>query len=301
MPRTAGDEGLGAGSSAGTAGAVSAVTPASGSTTAVGIAVAQFAPTADTAANLAEMRRLTELAVARGATLVVFPEYSSHFSSPLGPNALAAAEPIDGYFATELARIARQNRIVVVAGLIENADDDHYYNTLVAFDSRGELVARYRKVHLYDAFGGRESEWMRAGAVGHPQTFELGGFTVGLQTCYDIRFPEVTRWLVDAGVDLVLVPAEWVPGPAKERHWMTLVVARAIENTVFVAAADHTAPGGVGLSMIVDPMGEVIASIGAQPDVTVAFVSPDRLAAVRRVNPALALRRFAVTPLPAVE
>ncbi|GGF26518.1 carbon-nitrogen hydrolase family protein [Subtercola lobariae] len=262
----------------------------------VGVAVAQFAPTADTAANLAEIARLTALAVSRGAALVVFPEYSSHFSSPLGPNALAAAEPIDGPFATALAAIARHNGVVLVAGLIESADDAHYYNTLVAFDGSGELVARYRKVHLYDAFGGRESEWMRAGAVEHPQTFTVGSFTVGLQTCYDIRFPESTRWLVDAGVDLVLVPAEWVPGPGKERHWMTLVAARAIENTVFVAAADHTAPGGIGLSTIVDPMGELVASIGAQTDVAVAFIDSERVAAVRRVNPALALRRFEVAP-----
>ena len=89
------------------------------------------------------------------AQLVVFPEYSSHFSTPLGPNALAAAEPLDGPFATELAAIARKHGVVLVAGLVESADDDHFYNTLVAFDTAGELVARYRKVHLYDAFGVR--------------------------------------------------------------------------------------------------------------------------------------------------
>ncbi|MEF2975675.1 carbon-nitrogen hydrolase family protein [Subtercola sp. YIM 133946] len=268
----------------------------SGSGPALGVAIAQFAPTADTAANLIELRRLTGQAVARGATLVVFPEYSSHFQAPLGADTLAAAETLDGPFVAAVAAVARDHSCTVVAGLVERADDDHFFNTLVALDPAGDLVASYRKVHLYDAFGVRESEWMRAGDPGHPATFSIGGFTVGLQTCYDIRFPEATRWLVDAGVDLVLVPSEWVPGPAKERHWATLVTARAIENTLYIAAADQTAPGGVGLSMIVDPMGEVVASIGAQPDVAVAFLDPERVAAVRRINPALQLRRFTVTP-----
>ncbi|MBM7471805.1 carbon-nitrogen hydrolase family protein [Subtercola frigoramans] len=262
----------------------------------VGVAVAQFAPGADGAANLEEMGMLVTVAVARGAELVVFPEYSSHFSSPLGPNALAAAQSLDGPFVNGLRDLALRSGVHVVAGIVESGDDNHYYNTLVAVDPSGELVARYRKVHLYDAFGQHESEWMRAGAIEHPETFVVGDFTVGLQTCYDLRFPESTRWLVDAGVDLVLVPAEWVPGPAKERHWTTLLEARAIENTVYVAAADHTVPGGVGLSMVMDPTGVPVAMLGAEAGVAVAFISRARLEQVRRVNPALDLRRFAVTP-----
>ncbi|HZK59138.1 MAG TPA: nitrilase-related carbon-nitrogen hydrolase, partial [Cryobacterium sp.] len=114
------------------------------------------------------------------------------------------------------------------------------------------------------------------------------------QTCYDIRFPEVTRRLVDAGADLVLVPAEWVRGPLKEQHWRTLVTARALENTIYLAAADHAPPVGVGNSMVVDPMGVELVTIGETTDVAVAWVSAERVAAVRAVNPALALRRFRV-------
>jgi len=126
----------------------------------------------------------------------------------------------------------------------------------------------------------------------------VGGVRVGLQTCYDVRFPEVTRRLVDAGVDLVLVPAEWVRGPLKEHHWRTLLTARALENTIFVAAADHAPPVGVGNSMIVDPMGVEVATIGEGTDVAVGWVSTARIAGVRSVNPALSLRRFGVVPLP---
>jgi predicted amidohydrolase len=267
--------------------------------TAFGVAVAQFAPGDDPRANLAEIRRLAAIAVQRGASLVVFPEYSSFFPGDLGDAYLAAAEALDGSFVRELSGIAAELGIHVVAGMVEATEDGtRVSNTLVAVDPQRGLVARYRKLHLYDAFGQRESEWIAPGVIEDPETFEVAGLRVGLQTCYDVRFPEVTRRLVDAGVDLVLVPAEWVRGPLKEHHWRTLVTARALENTIFVAAADHAPPVGVGNSMIVDPMGVEIATIGEGTDVAVAWVSADRIAAVRRVNPALALRRFTVVPLP---
>ena len=130
-------------------------------------------------------------------------------------------------------------------------------------------------------------------------TFPFAGFTVGLQTCYDVRFPEVTRRLVDAGADLIAMPSEWVRGPLKEAHWRTLATARAIENTVYLAAADHAPPVGAGNSLVVDPMGVEVATIGEQDGaVAVAWISPSRIAEVRRINPALALRRFRTEPLP---
>ncbi|HEU4849773.1 MAG TPA: nitrilase-related carbon-nitrogen hydrolase, partial [Terrimesophilobacter sp.] len=169
-----------------------------------------------------------------------------------------------------------------------------FSNTLLAFDASGSLVAKYRKLHLYDAFGQKESDWVVAGPVEQPETFALGGLTVGLQTCYDVRFPEVTRRIVDAGADLILLPSEWVRGPLKEHHWRTLVTARALENTVYIAAADQAPPIGAGNSMIVDPMGIELVTIGESTDVALAWVSAARIAEVRAVNPALALRRFTV-------
>jgi predicted amidohydrolase len=132
------------------------------------------------------------------------------------------------------------------------------------------------------------------GEIEAPETFMVDGVTVGLQTCYDLRFPEVTRRLVDAGADVVAVPSEWVRGPLKEHHWRTLVIARALENTIYVLAADHAPPIGVGNSMVVDPMGVELVTIGENTDVAVTHVSKARLAEVRRVNPALALRRFRI-------
>lgn len=266
----------------------------------VAIAVAQFAPGDDEAANLDGIRQLAEDAAARGALLVVFPEYSSYFTTGLGPDWVEHAQSLHGPFVRALGEIARELGIHLVAGLIETVpgQTERVTNTVVAVDPRGDVVAHYRKIHLYDAFGVRESDRIVAGPIEAPATFAFGGFTVGLQTCYDIRFPEVTRRLVDAGADLVLLPSEWVRGPLKEHHWRTLVTARAIENTIYLAAADHAPPIGAGNSMVVDPMGVELVTVGESTDVGVAWISPARVTEVRHANPALKLRRFRVEVAP---
>ena len=270
---------------------------ASDLTTHLAIAVAQFAPGEDKAANLEQIRDLATIAASRGARLVVFPEYSSYFTPEFGEHSVAAAETLDGPFVAGLEAIAKVLNIHLVVGMVELVQDDHRFsNTVVALDPAGGLVAKYRKMHLYDAFGQMESDWVVPGPVEVPETFVVGGITVGLQTCYDIRFPEVTRRLVDAGADLVLLPSEWVRGPLKEQHWRTLVTARAIENTVYIAAADQAPPIGAGNSMVVDPMGIELVTIGESTDVAVAWISSDRVAEVRAVNPALGLRRFTIFP-----
>lgn len=263
----------------------------------IAIAVAQFAPTESFAQNLVEMGGLSKIAAARGARLIVFPEYSSSFTSSLGPHSVVAAQHLDGQFVAGLKQIAKNNQVYLVAGMLEaTADPARASNTLVAVDPQGVVVAAYRKLHLYDAFGCRESDYVAAGSIEAPETFEVDGMRLGLQTCYDLRFPEVTRRLVDAGAELIVLPAQWVRGTLKEHHWRTLITARAIENTIYVAAADQAAPTGVGNSMIVDPMGVELVSIGEQTDVAVAWVSRARIAAVRDINPALQLRRFDVVP-----
>jgi len=260
------------------------------------IAVVQFAPIADAAANLAQIGELVGAASDRGARVVVFPEYSSYFVDPFDESLLVNAEDLDGPFTRALTALASEHDVVIVAGLLERAREErHVRNTVVAVDVSG-VIATYRKLHLYDAFGQRESDWVEPGLIGHPETFEVAGLRFGLMTCYDLRFPEVARLLVDAGADMLLVPAEWVRGPLKEHHWSTLLLARAIENTVFVAAADHPPPLGVGHSMIVDPQGVQIAAIGTSTGLAVAHIDPETVERVRRVNPSLAVRRLKVVP-----
>ena len=261
----------------------------------IAVAVAQFAPTADERANLTVIGELVERAVARGARVVLFPEYSSYFVDPFDETLAQHAQDVDGPFVRELSALAARHGATIVAGLLERGDGARVRNTVVAVSGDG-ILARYRKLHLYDAFGQRESDWVQPGDITEPETFEVDGMTFALMTCYDLRFPEVSRLLADAGADVVLVAAEWVRGPLKEHHWRTLLHARAIENTLFVAAADHPPPLGVGASMIVDPQGVEIAAIGTATDVAVAHLDREAVGRVRRVNPALRLRRFEVAP-----
>ena len=115
-------------------------------------------------------------------------------------------------------------------------------------------------------------------------------------TCYDLRFPEFARRLVDAGAELIVVPAAWVAGPRKVDHWRTLVTARAIENTVYVAAVGQPAPRYTGHTMVVDPLGDVLVEAGpgdaGEPEVLTAEVDRTTLADARRTNPSLANRRL---------
>lgn len=260
------------------------------------LAVAQFAPAADPAANLRAITELVERAVGRGAEVVVFPEYSSYFVDPFDASVRAHAEPVDGPFVAALRQLAARHDVHIVAGLLEGASDgERVRNTVVAVGGDG-VLAVYRKLHLYDAFGQRESDWVEPGDIDEPETFVVGGIRFALMTCYDLRFPEVARTLADTGAHVVLVPAQWVRGPLKELQWTTLLRARAIENTLFVAAADHPPPLGVGNSAVFDPQGVEIAAVGTSSDVAVAHVDVEAVDRVRRLNPALRLRRFAVVP-----
>ncbi|MTE22900.1 carbon-nitrogen hydrolase family protein [Microbacterium sp. ZXX196] len=266
-------------------------------TPAVGIALAQFAPGPDPQENAAAIAAYAEEAAARGAGVLVAPEYSSYFVTPFDGTLPAHAEPLDGPFAARLAGIAAETGVTIVAGLVEEAPGDRVRNAVIAVDGSG-VRATYRKQHLYDAFGERESDHIEPGALGAPETFVVGGLRFGLMTCYDLRFPESARILADAGVDVAVVPAEWVRGPLKEFHWETLVAARAIENTMFVAAADHPAPVGVGASRLADPSGVTIAALGPGPGLAMGWADREAIAAVRAANPALALRRYRVVAAP---
>ncbi len=264
--------------------------------TAVLVGVAQFAPTASAEANLEDIEELARRAHARGARVVLFPEYSSYFVDPFDDSLQAHAQTLDGDFVHSLVALAGKLDLVIAAGMVERASDgQRVRNTVVAVDGNG-VIAHYRKLHLYDAFGQRESDWVEPGEITAPATFTVDGVRFALMTCYDLRFPEVARTLVDADAEVLLIAAEWVRGPLKEHHWRTLLQARAIENTVYVAGADHPPPLGVGHSLLVDPEGVIEAAVGTATDVAVGAVDPDTVRRVRIVNPALALRRFEVRP-----
>lgn len=258
-------------------------------------AVIQYAPTTDKIANLEQIQRLVTEAADGGAELAVLPEYAIFTNPVIDKSFVDSAEELDGASVAALCKLSAEQRIAIIAGVNEPDGQGRIYNTLVGITD-GEVQAVYRKLHLYDAFGTQESKWVNHGDLQEPQLLEVHGLKIGMQTCYDLRFPEVSRMLVDAGADVLALPAEWVPGPLKEFHWTTLLQARAIENTVYVVAADQAAPTGSGHSSIVDPMGISIATIGEEVGIAQAELKQGRIQSARATNPALAVRRFKVVP-----
>jgi predicted amidohydrolase len=250
------------------------------------VALVQRAAALDPARNRAALDEVP--ALADDADLVVLPEaFARDFGDP-GSDLAPHAEDLAGPFASRLAEVAGD--AVVVAGMFETAPDAaRPFNTLVA--TGGGVAASYRKIHLYDSFGHRESDQLTAGPVA-PVVVEAGGFRIGLMTCYDLRFPELGRALAAAGAEVLVVPAAWVAGPRKVDHWTTLLRARAIENTVYVVGVGQPGPRYTGHSMVVAPDGEVLVEAGAEDAVLHAVLERDRLAAVRRTNPSLANRRM---------
>jgi predicted amidohydrolase len=259
------------------------------------VALSQIPVSSRPDVNLDRVRSALTEAAAGGADLAVFPEATQiRFGSDLA----AAAQPLDGPFCSGLAAAAKETGVALVAGVFEPAPDGRVYNTAVVYDGAGELVASYRKLHLFDAFGQHESDSVAPGSA--VVTCTLGGVSAGLQICYDLRFPELSRALAAGGATLLLVPAAWAAGLFKEEHWVTLVRARAIENTVWVVAVGQVPDpdeqtyrhlGGVGRSLLVDPFGVVRADLGPSPRVVVAEVDPDLVEEVRRSVPSLANRR----------
>ncbi|WP_134740663.1 carbon-nitrogen hydrolase family protein [Nocardioides sp. 503] len=249
------------------------------------VALVQEAAGLDPAGNRDRLEGLTPA----GADLVVLPEAFARDFGEAGSDVGPFAEPVDGPFGRELERVAALRETTLVAGMFEASDDPaRPWNTLLV---RGAATAAYRKVHLYDSFGYRESDRLLAGPV-EPTVVEVGSFSVGLLTCYDLRFPELARALVDRGAEVLVVPAAWVAGERKVDHWRTLVRARAIENTVFVAAAGQPGPRYSGHSLVVDPLGDVLAEAEDGPALLEATLSRSVLDAARRTNPSLANRRL---------
>jgi deaminated glutathione amidase len=270
------------------------------------VALGQLPISSDPQVNVGRVAAAAAAAAKQGARLAVFPEGTqARFSADLR----RIAEPLDGEFCRGVAAAARSASIAIVAGLFEPAPDGRVFNTTVGYDSAGELAAVYRKIHLFDALGHRESDAVAPGS--DVVIASLAGIRVGFMTCYDVRFPELARSLAVAGAQLLVLPAAWAAGTFKEEHWVTLVRARAIENTVWVAAAGQVpdpaeaptrAPTGIGRSMLVDPMGAVRIDLGPAEGIGVGDVDSEYTERVRAVLPCLENRRvqvFTSVPAPA--
>ncbi|MCW2839280.1 MAG: Hydrolase [Aeromicrobium sp.] len=256
------------------------------------VALLQLASTIDAATNRELIAgHLADLGPDDALDLVVLPEASMHdFGSP-DLDLAAVAEPLDGPFVTMLGAEAQRLGATIVAGTFESVGNGLPYNTLVVIDPDGTLRATYRKIHLYDSFGYRESDRLLPGAI-EPVVLDIAGRPVGLMTCYDLRFPELARDLVDAGAEILVVPAAWVAGERKLHHWRTLLTARAIENTVHVVASAQAGDRYTGHSLVVDPWGSIVVEAESTPALLRATIGHDEIVQARDENPSLANRRL---------
>lgn len=261
-------------------------------------AVAQFSAGTDMGKNLRRMGELADAAAKQGARLVVFPE-ASMFAWDATAEQIKTASARGPEFIERVAEIARRAGVYVIAGLFIDVGDVRPRNRLIVVGPEGNLIDSYDKVHLFDAFSWRESDKVHP-ADTHEDMSELcvvdiDGFTVGLLNCYDLRFPELARMLVERGAEVLTVSAAWVAGPLKETHWDVLLRARAIENTCYVLGASQPPPASAGLSTIIDPMGVTAATCVELEGLALHRLDRHHLRHVRETVPSLRHRRYQVT------
>ncbi len=262
------------------------------------VACVQMTSRRDKAANLERAEAFVARAASTGADVVVLPEKWNLIGS--AEDYRAAAEPLEGGTSSEaMSRWARTLGVTLVGGSITERREgrEKLSNTSCVFDPQGELVAVYRKIHLFDVeVGGhvyRESEAEEPGT--EPVVARAEDWCLGLTVCYDVRFPELYRILALEGAELVTVPAHFTT-PTGRDHWHVLLRARAIENQYYAAAAGQvgeTIPGrpAYGRSLIVDPWGTVLAQAPDEETVIVAELDRTRLRDIRAKLPSLANRR----------
>lgn len=267
------------------------------------IAVAQLNSTPDVDSNFDAIAQYTHQAANAGCDLIMFPECATQ----MRPDAerIDDSEPHDGTQMNFCADICSANKIGLLLGSYAEMLEDQAYrfsNTSMFFDRKGKLISHYRKAHLFEANlqGGQgfdESKHVQSGD-GAPVVVDFEGWKFGLSICYDLRFPEMYRALVDAGAEVLCVPSAFTYETGAT-HWEVLLRARAIENTAYVVAPAQTGenyPGRRtwGHSMVVSPWGEIIAQRGVEPGMFIVELEREALTQARTRNPSLKNRRHRV-------
>lgn len=280
------------------------------------IAVIQMNSEPNIDKNLAKIKSYIAGSAESGADLVVFPE-AAMFPFDAGRLDIVA-QPLDGPFAAAVEQAARDADITAVVGMFTPADTvfrtpsgelqtepvegsgeankfRRVYNTLLVTGPNG--TEHYHKIHTFDAFGYRESDTVKPGT--RRVTYNVGGVTIGLATCYDIRFPGHFYALAEAGATVMVVPTAWTDGPGKLDQWRTLTAARALDTTSFVVAAGQARPGsperygqndgptGIGHSAIISPGGARLAETGYVAQTLVVDIDPNQVEKVRKGLPVL--------------
>ena len=262
------------------------------------VAAVQMTSVAQKSQNLATATRLVEEVARRGAKLVALPELFNCLGEP--ETIAAQAETIPGPTTQAMSELAARLEVTLLAGSIAEraVESDQVYNTSLLFSPAGEQLACYRKIHLFDidlpgSVTFQESQLMAPGGRILVTQTPLG--KLGQATCYDLRFPELFRRLVDAGAEVFAVPSAFTQATGRD-HWEVLLRARAIENQVYVIAPNQygrhsPSINTYGRSMIIDPWGTVLATAADGEGVITADIDSKRQTEIRARLPALIHRR----------
>lgn len=243
------------------------------------------------------------------AKVICFPEFQMSYSpsTQSSEELYSLSESIDGNFISQLKKSARENDIFVVSSIYERANSKlknnrqnqkkfldrnshRVFDTVVLINNQGRLVSQYRKLHLYDALGFKESDKLLAGSkLFKPVASPLG--KTGTLICYDLRFPELSRILTLKGSVSLIAPSAWVQGTMKEDHWLIMCKARAIENGVYLIAPNQIGNIFCGRSLVVDPFGVVVLDMGNKEGFDIVDLDLDRINLIRKSLPLLKNRR----------
>lgn len=252
----------------------------------------------DVAHNLARVEALVGRAAAAGARLVATPENTTLLASPA--EKVRLAEPLDGPTHRALGALAARHRVWLLVGSVaQRFDDERCHNTTLLFDDTGELRAFYRKIHLFDvdlADGTRFTESAHVAPGSEVVVVDSPLGRLGLSICYDLRFPEMYRRLVDGGAEVIAVPSAFTLTTGRD-HWHPLLRARAIETQCFVLAPGQEGPHGggrhsYGHTLVVDPWGTVLAECADGEGIALAEIDLGRVRTARAAIPVALHRRL---------
>ena len=260
------------------------------------VGVVQFKASTNKETNLKKIINYISKAAQNKAALVAFPEFMMFYTnSSQTPKQLASlAEKINGNFVNTIAKTAKQYRIQVIGSFYEKSNKkDRVYDTSFVIDKTGKVISTYRKIHLYDALGFRESDKMTSGSkITKPVKTSIG--KVGMMICYDLRFPEMSRSLASSGSEVLVAPSAWVKGDMKEEHWITINKTRAIENGCYVIAPDQVGNIYCGRSVVVDPYGKILLDMKKKQGIGYVNIELKKIKQIRKVLPLLKNRRIDV-------
>ena len=262
------------------------------------VAVVQFKASTDKEINLKKIINYITKAAEKKATLVAFPEFMMFYtnSSQTSKQLANLAETIKGNFVNTIAKTAKENHIQVVGSLYEKSTKkNRVHDTSFVIDKSGKVISTYRKIHLYDALGFRESDKMVQGSkIAKPVKTSIG--KIGMMICYDLRFPEMSRSLAASGSEVLIAPSAWVKGNMKEEHWITLNKTRAIENGCYVIAPDQVGNIYCGRSIVVDPYGKILLDMKKKQGIGYVNIELKNVKQIRKVLPLLKNRRTDIYP-----